>query len=61
MITAIPNGPALPAPVAATCTVTVEPTAHQLWKVTVTVVAEGLSPNAGMAPSSGCRPASGRP
>jgi hypothetical protein len=41
MITAIPNGPALPAPVAATCTVTVEPTAHQLWKVRVTVVAEG--------------------
>jgi hypothetical protein len=49
-ITAIPNGPTLPAPVAATCTVTVEPTAHQLWKVTVTVVADGaVATNAGDA------------
>jgi hypothetical protein len=49
-ITAIPNGPALPAPVAATCTVTVEPTAHQLWKVTVTVVADGaVATNSGDA------------
>ena len=32
MITAIPNGPTLPAPAQATCTVTVEPTAHQLWE-----------------------------
>ncbi len=49
-ITAIPNGPTLPAPVAATCTVTVQPTAHQLWKVTVTVVADGaVATNAGDA------------
>ena len=38
------------APVQATCTVTVEPTAHQLWKVTVTVVADGaVATNAGDA------------
>jgi hypothetical protein len=50
MITAIPNGPVLPAPVAATCTVTAEPTAHQLWKVMVTVVADGdVASNAGDA------------
>jgi hypothetical protein len=49
-ITAIPNGPTLSAPVQATCSVTVEPTAHQLWKVTITVVADGaVATNAGDA------------